>query len=209
MRSILRAAAKTVRVFLLLVKSLLLLLTVAVLVLWPVSRGKYLSASESKWTAQPERVDYVTIGITCFGGRMGAWRGTAHYLSGWRLAVGRESAEVNGEGWQRHATSIYRLDFPDASFDGWGPLRWKFLTTRFPDYTDEVRYIALPCCVIAPLLAVWPLTSLTLSLRRRTRRRRRLATGCCLSCGYDLRATPSAGGERLVRCPECGASSWR
>jgi hypothetical protein len=65
--------------------------------------------------------------------------------------------------------------------------------------------LSTPCWLLAPLLALWPLTSLTLSLRRRTRRRRRLAMGCCLSCGYDLRATPAPGGALLAVCPECGA----
>jgi hypothetical protein len=42
--------------------------------------------------------------------------------------------------------------------------------------------------------AVLPLAFLT----RRRRMRRRAASGSCLRCGYDLRATPE-------RCPECGA----
>ena len=33
---------------------------------------------------------------------------------------------------------------------------------------------------------------------------RRLRPGCCMGCGYDLRATPEAGGPVLGVCPECG-----
>jgi hypothetical protein len=38
-------------------------------------------------------------------------------------------------------------------------------------------------------------------------RRRRVASGLCASCGYDLRAStkdPRLGGPLLPRCPECG-----
>lgn len=36
------------------------------------------------------------------------------------------------------------------------------------------------------------------------RYRKRPAAGYCIACGYDLRATPEAGGALLDRCPECG-----
>lgn len=36
---------------------------------------------------------------------------------------------------------------------------------------------------------------------RENRRRK----GLCEECGYDLRATPEAGGTLLGCCPECGA----
>jgi hypothetical protein len=38
----------------------------------------------------------------------------------------------------------------------------------------------------------------------RFRRKRRAALRLCPHCGYDLRATPQAGGSLLSRCPECG-----
>lgn len=44
-------------------------------------------------------------------------------------------------------------------------------------------------------------------LQRHSRARegqRRGRRGQCLQCGYDLRATPEAGGTLLGQCPECG-----
>lgn len=48
-----------------------------------------------------------------------------------------------------------------------------------------------------------PLLHVRTALRSR-RRRWRIAHGLCPNCGYDLRATPDAGGALLPRCPECG-----
>ena len=53
----------------------------------------------------------------------------------------------------------------------------------------------VPWWIVPPPLVVLP----GLWLRRRLVARRRRATGRCLACGFDLRATPE-------RCPECGTS---
>ena len=52
---------------------------------------------------------------------------------------------------------------------------------------------AIPCWPFMLLLSIPP----ALWLRRFREHRRRQRLGLCLSCGYDLRATPD-------RCPECG-----
>ena len=58
------------------------------------------------------------------------------------------------------------------------------------------RSVSVPLWMPLVLGGVAP--SILLPTRARTRRRRRLASGLCPACGYDLRATPG-------RCPECGA----
>jgi len=58
------------------------------------------------------------------------------------------------------------------------------------------RDVELPSWFLATAFAVLP----AVAFARRTRRRREnrlAAAGLCLSCHYDLRATPD-------RCPECG-----
>jgi hypothetical protein len=54
-------------------------------------------------------------------------------------------------------------------------------------------YLAWPSWLQAAVLAIAPI----LWLRRQQRLAARPRPGCCLNCGYDLRATPE-------RCPECG-----
>jgi len=54
----------------------------------------------------------------------------------------------------------------------------------------------LPYWALVPAFLGAGLPSVRAFIARR-RRLRRLAAGCCRSCGYDLRATPD-------RCPECG-----
>jgi len=63
-----------------------------------------------------------------------------------------------------------------------------------PEWNGPQWVIWLPCWWI--LLVTVPLPALLLFRRLRTKRR--IRSGQCAACGYDLRATPD-------RCPECGA----
>jgi len=60
------------------------------------------------------------------------------------------------------------------------------------------RLIVVPYWLPAALFAIPPAVWL-IALRRRWRRRYRLAHGLCLTCGYNLT------GNVTGRCPECGA----
>jgi hypothetical protein len=63
----------------------------------------------------------------------------------------------------------------------------------------QFSVVVLPMWFVVPLFAILPLTAAIRHVRRR-RRAKRLATGHCIACGYDLRASP-------VRCPECGRAT--
>ena len=68
------------------------------------------------------------------------------------------------------------------------------------DTTVRVVAIYLPCWHAALLSAAFPAVWLISRLGRRRVARQRREAGCCVRCGYDIRATPDA-------CPECGATA--
>jgi len=58
---------------------------------------------------------------------------------------------------------------------------------------NEILALDVNYGLVALVGALAPLLALSMHLRRRNR----IVSGCCVKCGYDLRATPD-------RCPECG-----
>lgn len=65
--------------------------------------------------------------------------------------------------------------------------------TAYAFGAHRYRGVSVPLWWVTILTALLP----ALYIMRFALRRRRLAGGSCLKCGYDLRATPD-------RCPECG-----
>jgi hypothetical protein len=86
--------------------------------------------------------------------------------------------------YERHAVWSHLGHFGATAFDG----RQKDELFRGAAIVMVPAWVPIVLCGIAPAFA----------LRRAMRRWRRLRTGRCAKCGYDLRATPD-------RCPECGA----
>jgi hypothetical protein len=77
----------------------------------------------------------------------------------------------------------------------WQPVRW----FTFPDGAGVSSYVVVPHWMLVALFAACPIVRARHWVKCRARDRRR-ASGRCVACGYDLRATPA-------RCPECGAAS--
>jgi hypothetical protein len=96
------------------------------------------------------------------------------------------------------AENPYHRTFPDipkryARSDP--PTMWNAIGLKW--YSGPTHSsICFPYWLAAILTAAAP----AFSIAARVRRRRRIEAGQCLSCGYDLRATPG-------RCPECGATA--
>jgi hypothetical protein len=112
----------------------------------------------------------------------------------WEFESG-PAARYTGDRWQG----------ADWSYLAWGqdPKEWHvrayagvlIVGDPMPSSGDNFSQIAFPFFYLAMLLTALPL-AWCLSYRSR-RRRARTASGFCMRCGYDLRASAE-------RCPECG-----
>jgi hypothetical protein len=80
--------------------------------------------------------------------------------------------------------------------DSWVP-GWDRRYFSDANFTIDQWAVKIPYIWVALLTAVAP--GYWLGTRRSARRRRRLARGLCIKCGYDLRAHRAG-----QRCPECG-----
>jgi hypothetical protein len=79
---------------------------------------------------------------------------------------------------------------PYPGVDALDPANWAWLRVTIPHST------------LALITGILPLTFITRRVYLTQRRHSRKARGRCVTCGYDLRASPG-------RCPECGADGPR
>jgi hypothetical protein len=182
------------------VKGVLLLVALAALVAWPCGHVHPGAASLSRWAVGTERA----AGVAWFGGwgagRIGVGRGWNAFSGQELTGAVRDRVASDGPGrkWEVRPGSMHwgRLDAGPPL----GPFRWDAFEDARPGLAYGYRAFSLPCWLLAVVAGAWPLASVGLLIRRRSRARRIARAGCCRACGYDLRATPG-------RCPECGRAA--
>jgi hypothetical protein len=205
---------KTLRVFLWMIKGVLLLIALAALVMWPVSRGQRLRVTADRYLVNSsglrQRSDWEELlryTVACLDGRLvlGKYRDRWERITVPSLAL--QEARMKGRGWKVERQKT-RQSWDDSALPlNLGPIRWIHFSLDDDLWRKcSYRYYAAPLWLVALVTGIWPTISISLVVRRRLRRRAR-REGLCLACGYDLRATPDPGGDLLAVCPECGKAS--
>lgn len=190
------------------IKGALAVVALAALVVWPWSYGHPMRVLGERWTVASDQVNAYWINVESAEGWLGLGRGGTQYVRD-ELDVARQRAGSHGAGWtwaRQPGWSPWYTSVPDESA---GPIRDQSSKWGGVGWTSELREIAFPCWLLALLTGAWPLASALLTVRRRRRTSLRLRLNLCRHCGYDLRATPSAGGATLATCPECGTAAGK
>lgn len=199
---------RIVRGVLWVVKGVLLAIALAALVVWPWSYWSHRTIELSRTATWPGGADRDMFDIGWGDG----WVGAAEYH------IPQESVPVDNRAprtvthdtrWHLETAQLAPSFVRDDTGYSWGPVRWGSHALAVWGPALDSRQASIRCWLLSFSAALWPLTSLTLLLRRRARRRRLALTGCCNHCGYDLRATPHSGGQLVTRCPECGTEARR
>ena len=171
-----------------------LLLCIGSLVLW----GR--SYFGTDYVEYQQLVDESTLSVVYQSKRLGWTRGQVHIGMGRRSSYWRDGQaplETKGGYWYigRLGSGHYDWESMQGAGSIWNRLGFVSYSTGFISSFAESseRGVAVPAWIPVVVLAVMP----ALWLRSIVRRRRILAAGRCVRCGYDLRATPE-------RCPECG-----
>jgi hypothetical protein len=189
------------------IKTVLLLIAVTAVMAWPKSRDMWTEAFAERYTMAPEWGEYSSYDIRFWAGRLVVTRQWHGAKPGNLFTWIRMQVEESGDGWRFETKSDARKwserDWPSR----WGIFRWNFYDRHYPQATIVYREFAAPLWFVALVAGAWPLASIAFAFRRWRKRRRAVREGRCVRCGYDLRATPAAGGELLAVCPECGAAS--
>jgi len=198
-----------------LIKGMLLLIALAALGLWGLSYARHGYAATNRFTVESELVDYVAYNAAWWDGRVGIGRWRGHY-AGDQLETGQVLASRHARGWERELESG-RPWWADGDWmsgssgaptpippRAWWVVKWHSQNSEEAKSRFDSQYFSMPLWLVALASGAWPVASLAFLLRRRSHLRRLARVGCCLNCGYDLRATPDAGALLLERCPECG-----
>ena len=101
--------------------------------------------------------------------------------------------------WERKAVGTKDGIRYHGDSDPFHGIEWHYKTGEQGGAVVTWRVLTVPYYGLFMLSLALPVMRGLMFMRRRRARRR---PGCCVVCGYDLRATPE-------RCPECGAAAGK
>jgi len=168
-----------------------LMLCAAVCVAWATSYTNVATMDLMHEWVTPTGGDIVTTNMALYQGCVGYFR-----------KVYRFDTPIDDDtDWSRFRMRRVSHDQLDAFMAVDYANRWGFgyeNSTRigqapYGDPTETDWAVVIPMWLPSLLLLILPL----IQISKYVRGGRRIALGCCRSCGYDLRASPD-------RCPECG-----